>query len=149
MSLAKDPVWPPTKNSGSWSGVTAEELLEGLEIMPTNPAQARALTSLGLEADATFNLGARTVKSYVKSLSSFITTSMPESLHQRLLAALETYTSTEKGYLWRTSQFGGAEESANTIWMTDRDNAEHADGDAVQSWRNNGEGWKWELLDDT
>jgi hypothetical protein len=73
---------------------------------------------------------------------------MPTSRRDELLQSIDRYTSQEKGWLWRTEKFGGGSNGEDTIWMTDRDGDKSKDDEMVRSWKDNGEGWKWELLDD-
>ncbi len=135
--------------AGGTASVSSAELLEGLPVFPENDPHARPLTDLGREADAKFHLGPRTLKAYVKSLTAFVETSMPEGVQTDFLEGIQMYTAGDKGSLWNMDKFGGGSKGRDTIWMTDRNNAGHEDSAQVRSWRDNDEGWKWEMLDDT
>lgn len=131
---------------------TATNLVEGLVPLEVNDPKPSVHSVLGEEAENAYVHGSRTLEDYFHSLSTFIDIAMPQSLSKDLHSALEQYTDNTRPtrYLKSNQQrlLGLGEKSGTkNIWQTDA-KSEHAESAPVASWKENGEGWKWTLLND-
>ncbi|KAJ9108941.1 hypothetical protein QFC21_000263 [Naganishia friedmannii] len=143
----------PLRLSGSATNDwTAAGLVEGLVPLEDNDPNPSVHSLLGEEAENAYVHGSRTLQDYVDSLSTFIDVALPEGLSKDLRASLEQYadnTHPARYIKGNQERLPGLGEKAGTknIWQTDA-KSEHAQSAPVASWKDNGEGWQWRLLND-
>ncbi|KAJ9125297.1 hypothetical protein QFC22_000253 [Naganishia vaughanmartiniae] len=152
--FTKDRLNPnPSRLAGAaTSDRTAASLVEGLIPLEDNDPNPSVHSVLGEEAENAYVQGSRTLEDYVNSLSTFIDVALPQGLSEDLHASLEQYADNKhpKMYLKVNQQRLpglGEKSGAKNIWQTDA-KSEHAQSAPVASWKDNGEGWKWRLLND-
>lgn len=143
------PVTPA--ESGRASSIAAG-LLEGLVPLEENVPNPTVHSVLGEEAENAYIYGSRTLEDYQTALSIFIDKALPAYLQPTLQSSLKRYTdnSHPRSYLKdETDRLPGLGELPGTrnIWQTDA-KSEHAESAPVASWKDNGEGWNWKLLND-
>ncbi|KAJ9104808.1 hypothetical protein QFC19_003949 [Naganishia cerealis] len=152
--LDKDTLHPNPMRPAVSVGIdhAAARLVEGLVPLEDNDPNPTVQSVLGQEAENAYVYGSRTLDDYFTSLSTFIDLALPQSMSKILHVSLERYAENKhpKWYLSGDSdRLPGLGEKSGTrnIWQTDA-NSEHAESAPVASWRENGEGWKWMLLND-
>lgn len=138
-------------DSASASAIAAG-LLGGLVPLEENMPNPAVHSVLGVEAENAYEYGSRTLQDYKKSLSVFIDHATPDYLKSELHSALDRYTDNTHPRIYLKDdpdRLPGLGEEAGTrnIWQTDA-KSEHAGSAPVASWKDNGEGWDWKLLND-
>lgn len=134
------------------SSKTAIGLVQGLVPLEKNSPNLTVHSVLGEEAENAYVYGSRTLEDYYNSLSTFIDIAMPQYLRSKLHTSLNRYTDNRHPQLFLKegrARLPGLGEGAGTrnIWQTDA-NSEHVESEPVASWKNNDEGWQWNLLND-
>ena len=102
---------------------------------------------LGPAADHAYTLGPRGLPSLLDTLSDFARAAFPRQVAGEYR---RRYGTMELARAARETTDNGAEmiwDGNKVIWQTDKDNG-RAESREVQTWRNNGDGWDWELVDD-
>jgi hypothetical protein len=143
---------PASPQEMASSATKANNLLQGLVPLEKNSLNLTVHSVLGEEAENAYVYGSRTLDDYFSSLSTFIGLATPRYLQGKLQASLNRYTDNRHPRLYLKDEKDrlpglGEQEGTRNIWQTDA-NSEHEESDPVASWKNNDEGWKWQLLND-
>lgn len=148
----KQPSRPVSLADSTSASAIAASLLDGLVPLEENTPNPTVHSVLGVEAENAYEYGSRTLQDYKKSLSAFIDHATPDYLKSELHSALDRYTDNTHPRIYlkdKPDRLPGLGEEAGTrnIWQTDA-KSEHAESAPVASWKDNGEGWDWKLLND-
>lgn len=143
---------PVSLDDSRSSSTIAASLLDGLIPLEENTPNPTVHSVLGEEAENAYVYGSRSLSDYRHSLSAFIDHATPDYLKSELHSALDRYTDNTHPRIYlkeHQDRLPGLGEQAGTrnIWQTDA-KSEHAESAPVASWKDNGEGWDWRLLND-
>ncbi|KAI5454555.1 hypothetical protein NCC49_003450 [Naganishia albida] len=143
---------PVSLDDSRSSSTIAASLLDGLIPLEENTPNPTVHSVLGEEAENAYVYGSRSLSDYRHSLSAFIDHATPDYLKSELHSALDRYTDNTHPRIYLKEyqdRLPGLGEQAGTrnIWQTDA-KSEHAESAPVASWKDNGEGWDWRLLND-
>lgn len=142
----------------------SSRLLEGLDPFLTNEQvlqrrygenfdSRESLSVLGHRADDVYYLGSPNIEDYTHRLETFIDVGLPASMRKEAKQSLEEYLG---AYTEKKEDSGGSshlpkglgeDKAHKTIWQTDK-NQDRLYSDAVNSWKDNGEGWTWKFMND-